>query len=66
MVAAFLMTTWSFQRVQMELKDMLHTTYRLKIAICYRNKRHLLLREGCPHELVMLMKRPDMLSKGGI
>jgi hypothetical protein len=34
MVATFSMTTWSLQRVsQMEHKDMLHATYRLKIAI---------------------------------
>jgi hypothetical protein len=43
MVAAFLVTTWSLQRVsQMQHKDMLYATYRLKIAICYRNKRHFL------------------------
>jgi hypothetical protein len=32
---------------QMEHKDMLHATYRLKIAICYRNKRHFPLRDRC-------------------
>jgi hypothetical protein len=49
MVAPFLVTTWSLQRAsQMEHKDMLHATDRLKIAICYRNKRHLPLRDRCP------------------
>jgi hypothetical protein len=36
MMAAFPVTTWSLQRIsQMEHKDMLHATYRFKIAICY-------------------------------
>jgi hypothetical protein len=35
------------------------TTFRLKIAICYRNKRHFPLRDTCPYELGMLMKRPN-------
>jgi hypothetical protein len=44
---------------QMEHKDMLHATYRLKIAICHRHKRHLPQRDRCycPYEL--LMKRPN-------
>jgi hypothetical protein len=42
MVAAFPVTTWSLQRVsQMEHKDMLYEAYRLKIAICNRDKRQL-------------------------
>jgi hypothetical protein len=32
----------------MEHKDKIHATYRLRIAICYRNKRHFPLRERCP------------------
>jgi hypothetical protein len=32
----------------MEQKDKLHATYRLRIAICYRSKRHLPLRDRCP------------------
>jgi hypothetical protein len=54
MVAAFPVTLWSLQRVfQMEHKVMLHAIYRLKIAICYRNKRYLHLRDKCyySHEL---------------
>jgi hypothetical protein len=47
---------------QMEHKDMLHATYRLKIAISYRNKRHF-PRETCPYELGMLMKIPSNWSK---
>jgi hypothetical protein len=31
-----------------EHKDMLHATYRLKIAICDRRKRHLPLTDRCP------------------
>jgi hypothetical protein len=62
MVAAFPVTTWSLQRVsQMEHKDTLHATYRLKIAVCYRNKRHFLPRERGPYEIGMLMKRPKKL-----
>jgi hypothetical protein len=53
-------TTWSLQSVsQMEHTDMLHATYRLKIAICYRSKRCLLpLRDRCycPYELVILFR----------
>jgi hypothetical protein len=55
MVAAFPVITWTLQRVsQMEHKDMLHATYRLKIAICYRNKTF-------TPELGMLMKIPNKL-----
>jgi hypothetical protein len=62
MVAAFPVTTWSLKKgFQMEHKDMLHATYRLKIVICYRKKRHIPLR--CPCELVILMKRPYNQSK---
>jgi hypothetical protein len=59
-------TTWSLQGVsQMKHKDMLHATYSLKIAICYRNKRHFPLRDRCycPYMLVILMKRPNNRSK---
>jgi hypothetical protein len=57
MMAALPVTTWSLPRdSQMEYKDMIHAMYRLKIAICYRNKRHLPLRD---HELVILMKRTN-------
>jgi hypothetical protein len=67
MVAAFPVTPWSLQRVsQMEHKDMLHATYRLKIAICCSNKRYLPLGDRCPHELVMLMKRPDKLKQAKV
>jgi hypothetical protein len=60
MMAAFPVTTWLLQRAsQMENKDMLHATYRLRIAICYRNKRHLPPRETGVHELVILMKRSN-------
>jgi hypothetical protein len=46
MMAAFPVTTWSLQKVsQMEYKDTSHATYRFKTAICYRNKRQLLLRD---------------------
>jgi hypothetical protein len=37
----------------------LHATYRLKIEICYGSKRHLPLRDRCPSELGMIMKRPN-------
>jgi hypothetical protein len=47
----------------MEHKDMLHAAYRLKIAICYRNKRHLPLRDRCPYGLVILKKRQNNQSK---
>jgi hypothetical protein len=46
----------------MEHKDMLHATYRFKRAVCYRNKRHLPLRDRC-HVLGMLMKKQIHLSK---
>jgi hypothetical protein len=46
-----------------EQKDMLHATYRLKIAIYSRNKRHFPLRETGIYELGMLMKRPDKLKQ---
>jgi hypothetical protein len=60
MVAAFVVTTQSLQKVsQMEHKDMLHATYRLKIAIHYRSKRHLSLKDKCSYELGMLMKRSN-------
>jgi hypothetical protein len=59
MVAAFPVITWPLQRVsQMANKDMLHATYRLKIAICCRNKGHLPQRDRRPYEVGMLMKRP--------
>jgi hypothetical protein len=63
-MVAFPVTTLSLQRVsQMEHKDMLHATYRLKIAVCYQNKRHLPMRDRCVHELGMLMERPVKLKQ---
>jgi hypothetical protein len=59
MVAAFSVTTQSFQKgFKMEHKDMLHATYRLKIAICYRNKRHLPFRDKCycAYQLVIFFR----------
>jgi hypothetical protein len=55
MVAAFPVTTWSIQWVlKQSTKTCYMQIYRLKIAICYRNKRHLLKdRHYCPHELVL-------------
>jgi hypothetical protein len=47
-MVAFPVATWSLQRVsQMEYKDMLHVTYRLKIAVIM-GIRHFPLRDGCP------------------
>jgi hypothetical protein len=36
----------------------IYETYRLKIATCYRNKRHLPLRERCycPYKLVIFFR----------
>jgi hypothetical protein len=60
MVVAFSVTTWSFQRVsQMEHKDLLDVTC-LKIAICYRNDRHVPPHiDRCPYDFVFLMKGPN-------
>jgi hypothetical protein len=59
-MAAFLVTTWSLQRVsQMEHKDVLYATYRLKIAISYRSKRHLSLRDKCFCPYEFLIKKPN-------
>jgi hypothetical protein len=53
----------SLQRVsQMEHKYMLHATYRLKMGMSYKNKRHLPMRDRCPYELDMLLKRPKIIS----
>jgi hypothetical protein len=52
-MVALPVTTRSVQRPclclsQMEDKDMLHATYRLRIADCYRRTRHVPLRDRCP------------------
>jgi hypothetical protein len=61
-VAEFPVISWSLQRVsQMEHKDMLYATYKLKIAIFYIGIKDISPGKIGIHELGMLTKRSNKL-----